>query len=126
MEQQNSKITPLADTKLTNDLFSLIQEAGQYNQLRKGANEVTKTLNKGTAEIVAIAADTTPIEIVMHLPILCEDKNVPFVYVSSMESLGRACNVSRPVIAASITLDQNSQLRTKIDLMKKQIEKLSF
>lgn len=43
-------------------------------QIKKGANETTKTLNRGIAELVIIAADTTPLEIVLHLPLLCEDK----------------------------------------------------
>ena len=43
-------------------------------QIKKGANEATKTLNRGIAELIVIAADTTPLEIVLHLPLLCEDK----------------------------------------------------
>ena len=51
--------------------------------MKKGANETTKSLNRGVAELVVLAADTTPLEIVLHLPLLCEDKNVPYVYVES-------------------------------------------
>lgn len=42
---------------------------------------VTKTLNRGTAEIIILAADTSPLAILLHLPLLAEDKNVPYVYV---------------------------------------------
>ena len=41
-----------------------------------------------------------PLEILLHIPLLCEDKNVPYVFVRSKQALGRACGVSRPVIAA--------------------------
>jgi hypothetical protein len=34
----------------------------------------TKTLNRGIAEFVVMAADTEPIEILLHLPLLAEDK----------------------------------------------------
>lgn len=34
----------------------------------------TKTLNRGIAEIIILTADTEPIEILLHLPLLCEDK----------------------------------------------------
>lgn len=47
-----------------------------YRQLKKGANEATKTLNRGISEIIILAADTAPLAILMHLPLLCEDKNV--------------------------------------------------
>ena len=57
----------------------------------------TKTLNRGISEFVVMAADTEPIEILLHLPLLAEDKNVPYVFVPSKAALGRACGVSRPV-----------------------------
>lgn len=41
-------------------------------QIKKGANEATKTLNRAITELIIIAADATPLEIVLHLPILCE------------------------------------------------------
>jgi hypothetical protein len=34
----------------------------------------TKTLNRGQAELIILAADTEPLEILLHLPLLCEDK----------------------------------------------------
>jgi ribosomal protein L7Ae-like RNA K-turn-binding protein len=43
-------------------------------QIKKGANEATKTLNRGITELIIIAADANPLEIVLHLPILCEEK----------------------------------------------------
>jgi hypothetical protein len=60
-------------------------------------NTATKTLNRGISEFVVMAADTEPIEILLHLPLLAEDKNVPYVFVPSKAALGRACGVSRPV-----------------------------
>lgn len=44
-------------------------------QLKKGANEATKSLNRGVSELIICAADTTPLAIILHLPVLCEDKN---------------------------------------------------
>jgi len=43
-------------------------------QVKKGANEATKTLNRGIAEVIILAADAHPLEILLHLPLLCEDK----------------------------------------------------
>lgn len=59
-------------------------------------------MNRGKAELVIIAADADPIEIVLHLPLACEDKGVPYVFIGSKNALGRACNVSVPTIVASI------------------------
>lgn len=84
----------------------------------------TKTLNRGTAELIIMAADTEPLEILLHLPLLCEDKNVPYVFVPSKQALGRACGVSRPVIACSITADEASELKPQILSLRNSIEKL--
>jgi ribosomal protein L7Ae-like RNA K-turn-binding protein len=51
-----------------------VQQASNYKQLKKGANEATKTLNRGIADLIIMAADTEPLEILLHLPLLCEDK----------------------------------------------------
>ena len=97
----NPKAYPLADAELESTLFQLLQQASDLKQVKKGANEATKTLNRGEASLILLAADCEPIEILLQLPLLCEDKNVPYIFVSSKRALGRACGVSRPVIACS-------------------------
>ena len=70
----NPKAYPLANAEFTKTLLDLIQQAANYKQLRKGANEATKTLNRGISEFIVMAADAEPLEILLHLPLLCEDK----------------------------------------------------
>lgn len=123
-KNMSEKAFPLADADLTVALLDLIQQATNYKQTKKGANEATKTLNRGISELIIMAADAEPIEILLHLPLLCEDKNVPYVFVPSKVALGRACGVSRPVISCSITTNEASQLKSTIDGMKIKIEQL--
>jgi len=120
----NPKAYPLADPALTQKILELIQQAANYKQLRKGANEATKTLNRGISEFIVMAADAEPLEILLHLPLLCEDKNVPYVFVASKQALGRACGVSRAVIACSVTVNEGSQLKPQISAIQQSIEKL--
>ena len=124
MAAPNPKAFPLADSTLSQQILDLVQQASHYKQLRKGANEATKTLNRGISEFIVMAADTDPIEILLHLPLLCEDKNVPYVFVPSKSALGRACGVSRAVISASVTTNEGSDLRSQITTIKNAIEKL--
>jgi len=121
-DKTDKKAWPLADAVLTNSILDLVQQATAYKQIKKGANEATKTLNRGIAEIIVLTADTEPLEILLHLPLLCEEKNVPYIFVPSKAALGRACNVTRPVIAASIT-SGDSQLNSQITTLKHAIEK---
>jgi len=133
---------PIADEALAQQLLDLVQQASHYRQIRKGANEgkykfpfarsliltqvATKTLNRGISELIILASDTSPLAILLHLPLLCEDKNVPFIYVPSKMALGRACGVSRPVIAASITTNEASDLGGQIRSMKDSVERLAL
>ncbi|CAG2110481.1 unnamed protein product [Medioppia subpectinata] len=120
----NPKAYPLADNALTTKIFNVLQQANNYKQLKKGANEATKTLNRNLSELIIMAADAEPIEILLHLPLLCEDKNVPYVFVNSKHALGRACGVARQVIACSITINEGSQLKPQIETLQREIEKL--
>jgi hypothetical protein len=70
----SSKAVPLADKKLSQSIIELLQQASTFKQIKKGANEATKSLNRNQAEFIVMAADAEPIEIVLHLPLLCEDK----------------------------------------------------
>ncbi|CAN6863690.1 unnamed protein product [Brassica oleracea] len=131
-EVVNPKAYPLADSQLSITILDLIQQAANYNQLKKGANEATfllllsatKTLNRGISEFVVMAADAEPLEILLHLPLLAEDKNVPYVFVPSKQALGRACGVTRSVVACSVTSNEGSQLKSQIQQLKDAIEKL--
>lgn len=79
MADDQSAAWPIADAALTQEILDLVQQSSHYRQLKKGANEATKTLNRGISEIVILAADTAPLAILLHLPLLCEDKNTPYV-----------------------------------------------
>eukprot|EP00127_Corallochytrium_limacisporum_P005357 Clim_evm33s203 gene=Clim_evmTU33s203 len=124
MPEANPKAYPLADQSLSTKVLDLVQQAANYKQLRKGANEATKALNRGYAEFIILAADTEPLEILLHLPLLCEDKNIPYVFVPSRMALGRACGVSRSVIACAVTFGEGSQLGPQIKTVRGEIERL--
>ncbi|KAG7334935.1 hypothetical protein KOW79_001531 [Hemibagrus wyckioides] len=81
----------------------------------------TKTLNRGISEFIVMAADAQPLEIILHLRLLCEDKKFPYVFVCS---LGRVCGVSQPVITTSITIKEGSQLKPQIQSEQMAIERL--
>ena len=124
MSEVNPKAYPLADSELTVAILDLVQQASNYKQLKKGANEATKTLNRGISDLIIMAADTEPLEILLHLPLLCEDKNVAYVFVPSKIALGRACGVSRPVVSCSILSNEASQLSSQIQNIRLKIEQL--
>lgn len=71
--------------------------------VRKGTNECTKAIERSEAKLVVIAEDVDPEEIVMHLPMLCEEKKIPFAYVSERKALGKAAGLGVGTAAVAIT-----------------------
>jgi large subunit ribosomal protein L7Ae len=43
--------------------------------------------------LIYICEDITPPEIVAHLPPLCEEKNIPYIFIKKQEELGAACGL---------------------------------
>jgi large subunit ribosomal protein L7Ae len=76
--------------------------AKQSGSVRKGVNEVTKSVERGIAGLVIIAGDVEPEEVVMHLPTICEQKKIPFLFVPAKLDLGKAAGLNVPCAAASI------------------------
>jgi len=84
------------------DIYSIIEKARKTGKIEKGTNEVTKAIERGTAKLVAYAADVSPREIVQHLPILCKEKKILCKEVDNKQKLGIAAGLS--VSASSIAI----------------------
>ncbi|MFX1553516.1 MAG: ribosomal L7Ae/L30e/S12e/Gadd45 family protein [Promethearchaeota archaeon] len=69
--------------------------------MRKGMNEVTKSIERVQAKLVIMAEDVSPPEILFHVPLLCEEKGIPYGYMSTKKELGNSVriNVSSSAIA---------------------------
>ena len=48
-----------------------------------------------------------------HLPILCEDKNVPYIYVKSRAEIGEACKTKRPTSCVLVTQPKSKDSKVK-------------
>lgn len=79
-----------------------ITVAADTGKIRKGSNETTKAIESGVAMLVVIAEDVDPEEVVMHLPMICGEKNVPYCYVATKKELGAAAGLSVPSAAIAI------------------------
>ena len=64
------------------------------SKIRKGMNECTKSIERGQAKLVVMAEDVSPPEILYHVPLLCEEKKIPYAYLSSKKNLGKAVNIN--------------------------------
>jgi len=79
-----------------------VRLAKQSGSVKKGINEVTKSVERNLASLVVIAEDVEPEEVVMHIPTLCEQKKIAFVYVPTKAEVGNAIGINVPCSAVSI------------------------
>lgn len=82
--------------------YEAIEIARKSGKIKKGSNEVTKVVERGVAKLVVIAKDVTPPEVIMHIPALCEEKEIKCVVVPSREDLGAASGLNVPTSAVAI------------------------
>ncbi|MCJ7760373.1 MAG: 50S ribosomal protein L7Ae [Candidatus Bathyarchaeota archaeon] len=80
----------------------VLQVAKDTGKIRKGTNESTKAIERGVAKLVLIAEDVEPPQIVAHLPILCEERKIPYLFVPTKLELGRSAGIEVGSAAISI------------------------
>ncbi|MEM2933319.1 MAG: 50S ribosomal protein L7Ae [Methanocellales archaeon] len=85
-----------------NKALEALELARDTGKIRKGTNEATKSIERGIAKLVLISEDVQPPEIVAHLPPLCDEKNIPYIYVARQSELGAASGLDVGAAAAAI------------------------
>lgn len=108
--------------ELKNETLDLV-ERSKKGKIKGGVNEVTKAIERGVAKFVVIAEDVSPAEIVMHLPLICEEKQVPYSYAVTKEILGEKSGLGVSTSAIAIIespVDKDlTELGNKIKELKK-------
>ncbi len=99
-----------------------VELARTTGSVKKGTNESTKTIERGLAKLVLISEDITPEEIVMHLPPLCEEKGIPYLYVKSQRDLGAACGINKG--CASVAIVDPGKAEEAIGKIAEELNKL--
>lgn len=112
-------MSEMAEKELTESVYQAIEAAKASGKIKKGVNEATKAVEKGTAKLVAYAGDITPQEIVMHLPLLSKEKGIPCVKVGGKEELGAAAGLTVPTAAVAIVQEGDAK-----DLIKQIADQL--
>jgi large subunit ribosomal protein L7Ae len=95
--------------ELKQEALKVLEKARDTGKTRKGTNETTKAIERNQAKLVLIASDVQPPEIVMHLPLLCQEKNIPFVVCGSRKDIGKAIGLDRPSASAGIVNAGNAK-----------------
>ncbi len=87
---------------LADDALEALEVARDTGRVKKGTNETTKAIERGNAELVYVAEDVSPEEIVMHLPELAEEKGIPVVFIETQDDVGHAAGLEVGSAAAAV------------------------
>ncbi|MFC4549127.1 MULTISPECIES: 50S ribosomal protein L7Ae [Halorussus] len=79
-----------------------LEVARDTGSVKKGTNETTKAVERGNADLIYIAEDVQPEEIVMHLPELADEKGIPFIFVETQDDVGHAAGLEVGSAAAAV------------------------
>jgi large subunit ribosomal protein L7Ae len=88
--------------ELAEKALQLVQVASETGKVRVGTNEVTKSSERSEAKLVVMAEDVDPVEILVHVPMLCEEKRIPYVYVPKKQRLGQVAGLSKSAASVAI------------------------
>ncbi|HZD44114.1 MAG TPA: 50S ribosomal protein L7Ae [Methanomicrobiales archaeon] len=88
--------------ELQNKALEALEVARDTGKIKKGSNETTKAVERGVAQLVIIGKDVEPEEIVMHLPMLCDEKKIAYLFVDRQNDIGAASGLDVGSTAAAI------------------------
>ncbi len=111
--------------EISEKVYEAVAVAKTTGKIIKGVNETTKAVERGISKLVIMAEDVQPQEILMHIPVICDEKKVPFVYVPSKLDLGKASGIEVPTSSIAIvevgeSKKLISEIASKLEELKKQ------
>ena len=93
------------------ELVKAIGKAGR-GKIKKGANEVTKAAERGIASMIVMAENVNPGELLAHVPMICKEKGIPFIYVEDQGYLADSAGMTagtRTAAVAVLDVDKEAQ-----------------
>lgn len=133
---------PMASRKLAKKIYKLIKKGAKHSLFysyvndihlflaaknktycRNGLKDVQMRIRKGETGIVVFAGDVTPIDIMCHLPAVCEDKEIPYCYTPSRTDLGAALGVKRGTLM--VLIREHEDYKDLFDEVQEEIKHLA-
>ena len=92
-----------------NDAYEAVELARKSGKIKKGTNEVTKSVERGAAKLAVVAQDVSPNEVILHLQPLCKERGIPYVEVPSKDDLGSAAGLMVGTSAVAIVVEGDAK-----------------
>lgn len=124
---QKGEVNEMASLKevpkeLQERALGLLEKSSKSGKVKAGTNEVTKAIERGVAKFVLVAKDTAPLEVVLHLPALCNEKKIALCVVESKKELGEKAGMS--LSASSVAVIEGGEAQKDWDDLAKKVMEL--
>ena len=122
---------PLASRELNRKLLRVIRKASKNKDIKRGVKEVVKVIRKQQHKraphgvLVVFAGNISPIDVLTHVPVMCEDNDVPYIYVPAKEDLGEAAQTKRPTSCVMILAKKDADYVESLKKCLKEVKNLS-
>lgn len=94
---------PMASKKFTKKLYKLIKKATKHQGcVLAGLKLVQSKIRRGETGLVVLAGDVQPIDIFSHIPAVCEEKGLPYIWTPSRRDLATANGKKRMLIVCLV------------------------
>merc|ERR1712113_543844 len=114
---------PMASKKLAKKLYKCIKKGMKHKTfVRNGLKDVQSRIRKGERGLVVFAGDVTPVDVMCHLPAVCEEKEIPYVFTPSRSLLGQAMGVKRGSLM--VLIKKHDDYEELYNECKEEVEKL--
>ena len=114
---------PMASEKVTAKLLGLTSKLANFKLIKRGVKEINKYFRKfeenNKDSICVLAGDVSPVDVISHIPILCEKHKVPYIYIPSRQALGTASQTKRPTsVVILLAPPEDNKYRERFVKMK--------
>ncbi len=106
---ENTYVKFEAPESLVKDALDFVENSYRSGKIKKGTNEVVKAIERGEAKVVVIAEDVSPPEVVFYIPVLCEERKVPYTYVKNKNDLGLKVGIASAASIAVTDFGKNDE-----------------
>ena len=109
-------------------VYELVKAIGKdgRGKIKKGANEVTKAAERGIASMIVMAENVNPGELLAHIPMICKEKGIPFIYVEDQGYLADSAGMTAGTRTAAVAvLDVNKEAQDIFNEVKGHYETLA-
>ena len=104
--------------ELIPQIIEMLSVAKESGKVKKGINEATKSIERKAAQFVVVAQDVSPEEIVVHIPMLCKEKGIPYAFLPTRKELGQAVGIA--VGTSAVAVENAGGATEKLqDILKK-------